>query len=131
MKLERYCQIGALVVITIAIFKPTSYPRRLWLSDLLYLAPVLLFAFFDDRYYIHVGLPSIIAWSFLYLVLFSLVFAIVTANVAWIFNPGRKRDLNCSKCGYSLVGLDRPRCPECGTSFSSELLTELLNKHEN
>ncbi len=24
----------------------------------------------------------------------------------------------CAKCGYSLIGLDSPRCPECGTAIS-------------
>lgn len=26
-------------------------------------------------------------------------------------------ELRCQLCGYLLVGLDRPRCPECGTTF--------------
>jgi hypothetical protein len=28
----------------------------------------------------------------------------------------------CDQCGYSLVGLTRPRCPECGTAFDESLL---------
>ena len=27
----------------------------------------------------------------------------------------------CKKCGYSLFGLDRERCPECGTPFDRDL----------
>ena len=28
----------------------------------------------------------------------------------------------CLKCGYDLRGQDRPRCPECGTSFDHKLI---------
>ena len=27
---------------------------------------------------------------------------------------------NCRKCGYSLVRLTEPRCPECGTEFNPD-----------
>lgn len=30
----------------------------------------------------------------------------------------------CMKCGYDLRGQVEPRCPECGTDFDSELLSE-------
>jgi len=29
----------------------------------------------------------------------------------------------CVRCGYSLIGLTKPRCPECGTPFPEALLT--------
>lgn len=28
----------------------------------------------------------------------------------------------CATCGYQLTGLDRPRCPECGTPFDENLI---------
>ncbi len=28
----------------------------------------------------------------------------------------------CANCGYSLLGLRQPRCPECGTPFSAKYL---------
>ncbi len=31
----------------------------------------------------------------------------------------RVRHNRCVRCGYSLVGLHDPRCPECGTQFSA------------
>ena len=30
------------------------------------------------------------------------------------------KDLHCPRCGYNLRGLDTPRCPECGLTFSAE-----------
>jgi hypothetical protein len=30
----------------------------------------------------------------------------------------------CAQCGYRLRGLDRPRCPECGTPFGKQRSTE-------
>ena len=41
--------------------------------------------------------------------------AAVVATSAW---PGTL----CKHRGYSLWGLDRPRCPECGTPFDPEKL---------
>src|SRR5580658_3751743 len=45
-----------------------------------------------------------------------------------VADPNFKSDLKpvafepvCRKCGYSLVGLDRDRCPECGTPFDRDL----------
>lgn len=29
-------------------------------------------------------------------------------------------EIQCSRCGYNLRGLDRPRCPECGLQFEWE-----------
>lgn len=34
------------------------------------------------------------------------------------------RDAVCPKCGYALRGLERPRCPECGTAWTIAELTE-------
>ena len=31
----------------------------------------------------------------------------------------------CKQCGYWLIGLTEPRCPECGTPFDPELLKRL------
>lgn len=33
----------------------------------------------------------------------------------------------CSKCGYLLIGLPTPRCPECGTPFDPSAVTDRLD----
>lgn len=47
----------------------------------------------------------------------------------------RRAELNhyfvCPECGYSLIGLgDRGRCPECGSLFSEQLLTEYWTREQ-
>ena len=32
----------------------------------------------------------------------------------------RERNRECIECGYSLIGLPEPRCPECGSAFEPE-----------
>lgn len=58
-------------------------------------------------------------WQYLWIVF--MVAALGSAGLAlylrWAdrpFPPG-----HCSKCGYNLTGLSRPRCPECGTGLDS------------
>jgi hypothetical protein len=49
------------------------------------------------------------------------VFLVIVWSVSSIRNRRRARrrrtEGRCLACGYSLQGLDRPRCPECGTLF--------------
>jgi hypothetical protein len=54
-------------------------------------------------------------------VLVGAAVAVVTACVALLLLSRTRKptiDPVCPKCGYSLVRLTRPRCPECGTRFS-------------
>lgn len=36
-------------------------------------------------------------------------------------SPRRPWDATCLKCGYSLKGITRPVCPECGTTWTQQL----------
>ena len=50
-----------------------------------------------------------------------LVFAVLSVIVA--YRNRRQRDPSrCSRCDYSLVGLETARCPECGTPFNPDRL---------
>src|SRR3990172_6761158 len=47
----------------------------------------------------------------------------LAAGILTICFTGRPRQCesgHCKKCGYDLRGLSLPRCPECGTPFSTE-----------
>lgn len=62
-----------------------------------------------------------------YYVVISRWFFVVLASFAWlplalgVLHVARLRRRQargeCATCGYSLRGLNRPRCPECGTAF--------------
>jgi hypothetical protein len=43
----------------------------------------------------------------------------LTAATVWASRrmPRRERPWECEGCGYLLVGLSEPRCPECGLGF--------------
>ena len=49
----------------------------------------------------------------------ALLLAIPAAWCCWRVGIRRRRrsTSRCVKCGYLLVGLPEPRCPECGTEF--------------
>ena len=54
------------------------------------------------------------------------------AMLATIFHAGRavialRDDSRCIQCGYLLIGLKTPRCPECGTPFDPARLEALAN----
>ncbi|NLE61999.1 MAG: hypothetical protein GX616_26890 [Planctomycetes bacterium] len=56
------------------------------------------------------------------LILNGLVFAlpvILSTRYFWGESQptGLPDPLRCPKCGYSLLGLTEPRCPECGQEF--------------
>ena len=36
----------------------------------------------------------------------------------------RRRNNECTNCGYNLTGLPEPRCPECGTGFADRFAAE-------
>jgi hypothetical protein len=47
--------------------------------------------------------------------------AITPATViAWLKRPSGFASWQCQHCGYPLVGLERPQCPECGHSFDPQ-----------
>jgi hypothetical protein len=37
----------------------------------------------------------------------------------------QSREPTCERCGYSLTGLTRPRCPECGKAFDPSVLKDV------
>ena len=47
---------------------------------------------------------------------------LITANL----RHGPSEHPECENCGYSLVGLSEPRCPECGRLFDPKLITDIL-----
>lgn len=55
--------------------------------------------------------------------LYVVCFVSLASGVRLLTN--RSRDpLRCRKCGYLLIRLPEPRCPECGTPFSPEEIAE-------
>lgn len=52
---------------------------------------------------------------------FTLVSGLLRVVVLSLHRP--KKRLRCLACGYSLIGLTEPRCPECGEPFDASLLT--------
>jgi len=46
--------------------------------------------------------------------------------ILWLRKRRKVHDLlpSCRSCGYCLRGLTEPRCPECGTPFSPDLIDE-------
>jgi hypothetical protein len=37
----------------------------------------------------------------------------------------------CERCGYLLIGLVEPRCPECGEPFPKESVDSLVDELDN
>lgn len=62
-----------------------------------------------DTYLVCITFP---AW------LFPLLFALGSVLFFWRARR-RRRDGVCRKCGYLLIGLTSPRCPECGMPFEA------------
>jgi len=60
----------------------------------------------------------------------SLGISIIVAPIAYaiarylqsVFTPTAESRLKCASCGYSLVGLARAKCPECGKPFDATIL---------
>lgn len=44
-----------------------------------------------------------------------------------IANSAGEVNLNCPNCGYSMIGLNEARCPECGTQFT---LDDLIRRQD-
>jgi hypothetical protein len=42
---------------------------------------------------------------------------------SWVSRRHRYESGYCQRCGYSLSGLPEPRCPECGTPFTTQEVT--------
>lgn len=61
-------------------------------------------------------------WFFPHWAMASLLVAIPFACIACrrMRNRYRKRNLMCMQCGYSLVGNESSKCPECGTPTEPE-----------
>jgi tRNA(Ile2) C34 agmatinyltransferase TiaS len=49
-------------------------------------------------------------------------FAVLARMVVRRLYRGELGDRLCDRCGYMLLGLQDPRCPECGQSFPAEWL---------
>ena len=60
-------------------------------------------------------------------ILFAVCLAIVLVRSRSVKSDGLPR---CRKCGYLLVGLRDPRCPECGTGFDLEELKSAPDETE-
>ena len=44
-----------------------------------------------------------------------------------MYTPQGELNLNCPSCGYSMVGLEQSRCPECGTGYTLDELIQRQN----
>ncbi len=57
------------------------------------------------------------------LVIDSIVLVPMLVSTRYFFGPWappeRHEPLRCPTCGYSLLGLTEPRCPECGREFDA------------
>ena len=42
----------------------------------------------------------------------------------------RQMDGRCRNCGYNLMGLSEPRCPECGEPFDEGILVHFQPRHD-
>jgi hypothetical protein len=73
-------------------------------------------------------LMALTEYSFRSVVALMTVYACAALALSiWAWRSGpREVDLGaCVRCGYSLYGLDEPRCPECGTAFDPRLMLSL------
>ena len=84
----------------------------------------LLFAIFATCFAFTAGWAAVQArmWDDMFWVM--LVYGLIAAAVAWLllfvmqyFFPLISGP-SCPKCGYSLIGVPRDQCPECGRSFT-------------
>jgi hypothetical protein len=57
--------------------------------------------------------------------LFYLAIIPATANHIVALLEAMRDGRECEKCGYLLIGLREPRCPECGTAFDPARLPDL------
>lgn len=72
------------------------------------------------------------AVSFTVDALVSMLIAVAGLRILSRKQAARRRIQNrCMCCGYSLQGLDRPRCPECGASISDEARKRLAALRTN
>jgi len=58
-----------------------------------------------------------LAWSAIVGAMLIIILSMILLPLSPVEKPG-----HCSECGYSLKGLDTPRCPECGTPFDPDSL---------
>jgi hypothetical protein len=151
--LARLCAI-AIVLITL---KENLHPRRRTASDYLYFAPGALCAvaaslpsrrvrfrtraaagFYlglaytcvinsDDRMLLVVSWATIVSRSLTCLVGCAVAFPVLTHCISRLLGPGEPDLTCCQQCGYCLIGLPKPRCPECGTAISPERFSELTH----
>jgi hypothetical protein len=51
----------------------------------------------------------------------AIYLATLAPFVAWAFYRGdaARTPWTCAHCGYALIGLTKPRCPECGSGFNA------------
>lgn len=76
-----------------------------------------------------VGSTDAIAYVFLPVWVFLVGGAVtaISTTIAWKMAPvGRpEEETRCRNCGYMLIGLRDPRCPECGEPFDPRILAGL------
>jgi hypothetical protein len=65
------------------------------------------------------------------------MFVLILASGTWtvyLFAKDRRQRRpegpRCQKCGYLLIGLPEPRCPECGTPFEKPEASDEVTTHE-
>lgn len=62
--------------------------------------------------------------------LMGLLYLLIATPGAWMAYQRAPRDADprvCAGCGYLLIGLTEPRCPECGRRFDPALLPDLAS----
>jgi rubrerythrin len=66
--------------------------------------------------------------------LFLIALAVAAALILRRFHQSRMQAMErrlveptCDQCGYIILGLQSPRCPECGTPISSDSPSDLEN----
>lgn len=150
----RGCARLSAVAIALISFKETLHPRRWTYSDLFYFVPVLvcaimaslpsrqvsyrtramagfyiglgfLFALNDDRSLAQDDMSRIIIRSLCCIIASTAIFAGVTECISRLLRRPEREWRFCQNCGYCLLGLIDPRCPECGSPIPEEQAKEL------
>jgi len=150
--LRGYARLAATAIILISL-KETLHPRQWTYSDLLYLIPIVgcaviasfptrtanyrtrlvagfyiglafLFVINDDRNLAQDALANIAIRSLSCLIAGTAIFGTVTQYISSLMGGSKNESDCCQKCGYLLLGLVEPRCPECGTPFDPERVNE-------
>jgi len=137
--MQRHVPVGVIVsVVALGIISVVQFAFALSRGNLLLIASIGL------NIVLMVGLYRGYRWAYIFAIGFSIcdvlnaamtkpgaaigvlfIDAIVVVpmllSTQYFFGPARRPDgaepLRCPKCGYILLGLTVPRCPECGERF--------------